>query len=442
MSFSNYYQYPKIFIFFSVAVKRYLYDPKFKLYIHSQIADYFIGVWANGPKPFQYTPDQMRMFRLRSPHGEADRNVPEQPEIYFNQVDHSEQYNGRKLSELPFHLVRSKRVDELFKLVLFRYKFLYAKLCCNPLNNVIADFEDFLEHFKYHKEVTLIADALRLSSSILSISATNLVPQLVGRLLPYYFINSKKFANVKRLIEECESDGLNNSALVPAFNCFMVPGGPLKFSLEGHPFAIYGMYLMAEGSQLLSVSNRFMVFDLNSGDLVRVINPGIEGIMQALSVSPDTKYCVSYSNTDSIIVCNIISGEFQILKRYTTPMPDPPAPVETNEPKKKKKPPAQLSKAAQAAKKAAEAKAQQELEAARAAYKDYSDTLIGNFAATSYFVVFSKFFIYVYDKKCRLVKALKLDVPIIQIEIIDNKSLSKYGIELEIITRDRDIKVE
>ncbi len=161
----------------------------------------------------------MRMFKLRSPHGEAERNVPEQPEIYYSTIDNSEKYNGRKLSELPFHLIRSKRVDELFKLVLFRYKFLYAKLCCNPLNNLIADFEDYLDNFGYQKEVVLIADALRLSSSILSVSPTNLVPQLVGRLLPYYFKNSKKFENVKRLIEECETDGLYNSALIPAFNC-------------------------------------------------------------------------------------------------------------------------------------------------------------------------------------------------------------------------------
>ncbi len=199
----------------------------------------------------------MRMFKLRSPHGEAERNVPEQPEIYYSTIDNSEKYNGRKLSELPFHLIRSKRVDELFKLVLFRYKFLYAKLCCNPLNNLIADFEDYLDNFGYQKEVVLIADALRLSSSILSVSPTNLVPQLVGRLLPYYFKNSKKFENVKRLIEECETDGLYNSALIPAFNCFMVPGGPLKFSLEGHPFAIYGMHLMAGGTQLFSVSVRY-----------------------------------------------------------------------------------------------------------------------------------------------------------------------------------------
>lgn len=179
---------------------------------------------------------------------------------------------------------------------------------------------------------------------------------------------------------------------------------------------------------------------MSSGDLMRVINPGIEGIMQSLSVSSDNKYCVSFSNTDAIIVCNVISGDVKILKRYTTPMPEPEAPPEPVQPKKKKgKPPAPLSKSQIAAKKAAEAKAAAELEAARLAYKDYSDTVIGNHAALHYFVVYSKYFIYVYDRKTRFIKSIKLEVPIIQVEIIENKSIIQYGVELEIITRDRNI---
>lgn len=57
---------------------------------------------------------------------------------------------------------------------------------------------------------------------------------------------------------------------------------------------------------------------------MRVINPQIEGIMQSLSVSPDRKYCVSYSNNDQIVICNIISGDVKVLNRYTTAPPPPP----------------------------------------------------------------------------------------------------------------------
>ncbi len=201
---------------------------------------------------------------------------------------------------------------------------------------------------------------------------------------------------------------------------------------------------MAEGTQLLSVSNRFMVFDLNSGDLVRVINPGIEGIMQALSVSADTKYCVSFSNRDSIVVCNLISGEFTILKRFTTPMPEPvesKKPVEKNK-SLKKAPVSRYSQPLAVKQETDAAKAQARLKVARANYKDYTDTLIGLHASNNYFVVYSKFFIYVYAaKNARLVKVQKLTVPIVQIEVIENNAtILQYGLELEVITRDRDLK--
>ena len=180
--------------------KRYLCQPEFKTYIHSQISDYFLGVWANVPKPFMYTQEQKRMFMLRSLAGEADRKVPPQPEIYFNQNDDSVRFNGRKLSELPYNLIRANRIDELYSKVLFHYNFLFAKLSCQPLNSLIADYEDCLTTYKYDKEVVLVSDALRLASSVLSTQPSNLVPQIIGRLLPYSFINSHKFAKIRALI--------------------------------------------------------------------------------------------------------------------------------------------------------------------------------------------------------------------------------------------------
>ena len=370
------------------------------------------------------------MFMLKSLHGEADRKVPAQPEIFNNGG-----CNGRKLSELPFHLIRSNRIDELFSKVFFHYKFLFAKLSCNPLNNLIADFEDYLANFKYNKEVVLVSDALRLASSILSISAGNLVPQIIGRLLPYVFINSKKFANVKSLVQECESDGLHNCALVPAFNCFQVPGGPLVYSLDAHPFAVYGIYLMADETQLLSVSNRFIVFDLSSGDVVRVINPGIEGIMQSLSVSGDRKYCVSFSNNDQIIICNTISGDVKVLNRYTTATPVAEQPSTTLDKKGKN-----VKEKETKDKQVKQAPAPSSEEGPASVFKDYTDTLIGSNAGLNYFVIWSKYFFYVYDKKGRIVKAEKRPYPIIQIEMIENKSVENYGIELELITRSEDCR--
>ena len=65
---------------------------------------------------------------------------------------------------------------------------------------------------------------------------------------------------------------------------------------------------------------------------------------------------------------------------------------------------------------------------------------MGAFANNVYFVVWSKYFYYVYDKKGRLVKYEKMALPLIQIEIIENPSVKEYGIELEMFMRAEDCR--
>jgi len=125
-----------------------------------------------------------------------------------------------------------------------------------------------------------MSDALRLSSSVLAADPNNLVCQIIGRLLPFY----KTCKKVASFIDQCESAGLQHMGLIPAFNTLASPGGPLVYSLEAHQFAVYGLEVVSAGQHLLSISNKFIVFDLSSGDIVRIIDPRIEGIMNYLSV--------------------------------------------------------------------------------------------------------------------------------------------------------------
>lgn len=400
-------------------MKRFLSNPEFKKYVHSQIADYFMGIWANTPKPYSYTEEQKRMFMLKSLHGEADRKVPAQPEIFINPTDMSVRYNGRKLSELPFHLIRSKRIKELYSKVIFNYKFLFAKLSCMPLNSVLADFEDYLSNYKYNKEVVLVSDALKLSSSILTQNPSNLAPQIIGRLFPYKFKDSRKFSNVKALIEECETDGLKDCALIPAFHAFHAPGGPLIYSLESHTFAVYGIYLLNDSMQLISVSNRFIVYDLTSGDIVRIVNPQIEGIMQTLSVGPDRKHCVSYTNNDQIVIWGTISNETKIINKQKSfqSVPKSGGVVQSKTSKH--------STSVQKVEKNVESK----------------DGFLGIFTgANGYFVAWSKYHLFAYTIKGKLIAMEKIEFPIIQVEIIPNESISCCGLEIEIVTRAEDCK--
>ena len=76
----------------------------------------------------------------------------------------------------------------------------------------------------------LVADSLRLGGAILGQYPDMLAPQLVGRLLSEMDNNK----NISGLLRQCDEEGLLQNALVPTYHCMHTPGGPLKYSLEGH----------------------------------------------------------------------------------------------------------------------------------------------------------------------------------------------------------------
>jgi hypothetical protein len=59
------------------------------------------------------------------------------------------------------------------------------------------------------------------------------------------------------------------------------PGGPLKYSLEGHQFAIFAMKLTSDKRYIVSVSNKFITFDVVTSDLARQVYPKVQNITHA-----------------------------------------------------------------------------------------------------------------------------------------------------------------
>ena len=105
------------------------------------------------------------------------------------------------------------------------------------------------------------------------------------------------------------------NALVPSYHCLHTPGGPLQYSLEGHPFAPFGIGMTSDAAYLVSVSNLFVIWDLSTGDVFRQINPGIQGIMQNLCISPDDKYAVSYTNNNQVCASKYVKYCIRIIHR-------------------------------------------------------------------------------------------------------------------------------
>ncbi|CAH0599180.1 unnamed protein product [Chrysodeixis includens] len=295
--------------FRDTARERYFKNMNMAMYFHSMIADYYLGIWGGGtPKPFKYTEIQRHRFNLADREGVADRKVPLQPLVFMSADGANKRYNLRKFGELPFHLVRSKRFTDLYAEVLFNYDWLHAKLNCCPLQAVLADFEDAKLHVNKDavRELMLVADALRLGGAILGTYSDMLAPQLVGRLLPEAPHNPA----ISSLLKQCVHNGKTHCALLPSHHCLHTPGGPLKYSLEGHQFAVFAFRLSSDKRYVVSISSRVISWDLSTSDLARDLCPQLEGIMQNLELSPDNKWAAASTNNSVSMLLNMLTSEY------------------------------------------------------------------------------------------------------------------------------------
>ena len=225
-------------------------------------------------------------------------------------------YNYRKFGELPYQLVRCRQFEGKFGLyqnVLFNYQWLYYKMSACPLQQVLGDFEDASNHLEENdnakREITLVADSLRLGGAILAQYPDMLAAQLIGRLLSELDNNN----NIKSLLRQCDEEGLIQNALVPTYHCMHTPGGPLKYSLEGHQFAVFAFRLTPDFRYIVSVSNKFITWDVSTSDLARIVYPEVEGLMLDLQISPDNRYVAAYTNNSQTILLNTLVSEFVII---------------------------------------------------------------------------------------------------------------------------------
>ncbi|CAG2108893.1 unnamed protein product [Medioppia subpectinata] len=226
--------------FRDASIQRYFISDTNTHYFHSSIADYYMGVWGGGvDKPFKYTESQKQRFKLIEEESKADRKVPTQPLAYFSIDGRITRYNLRKLAELPYHLIRAKRFNDLLKTVLFDYNWLHSKLSCFPLQSILADFEDSIHflskeggHQSVVKEISLLADTLKLSAPVIVQFPNMIGPQILARLLCV----SDECLHIRNLLQQCDSKGALHCALLPVNHCLHTPGGPLMYSLEGHHF--------------------------------------------------------------------------------------------------------------------------------------------------------------------------------------------------------------
>ena len=141
-----------------------------------------------------------------------------------------------------------------------------------------------------------------------------LAPQLVGRLLSEVRPEQTNNDNVSKLLIQCDVEGPIHNALVPTYHCLHTPGGPLKYSLEGHQFAIFGFKITSDFRYIVSVSNKFITWDISTSDLSREVHPKLEGLMMNLEISQDSRFVASYTSNNQIIILNTLISEYVVIE--------------------------------------------------------------------------------------------------------------------------------
>ncbi|XP_067664530.1 NACHT and WD repeat domain-containing protein 2-like [Haliotis asinina] len=209
--------------FVRAAVARYLSNVDECTLIHQNIADYYLGTWSGTmKKPFMYQQRLMTRLKKTDPFSAACRHVPEQP-LIFKISETSERYNLRKLNQLPYSLAQSGQIERLKKECFCNFDWLYAKIKAVSLQQILGDFSMF-----HDRETCFVADAIRMSGSALKIDPNALGPEISGRLLPHIHTHPI----IRDLVRQCDLRSQHQCPLVPHFQIYSVPGGPLQYEWE------------------------------------------------------------------------------------------------------------------------------------------------------------------------------------------------------------------
>jgi WD40 repeat protein len=184
----------------------------------------------------------------------------------FTGIDRNWDNNyARGLSELPYHLIKGKRWDDVIQ-ILTDFDFLQTKVETLGHQKLIDDYKEArLDGFNT-SSLREIQEALELSSHVLIEDSSQLASQLTGRLL---LTENEPVLSLLKQIRIRDQPWLR-----PLRASLLQPGSPLLRTLVGHRAPIKEVSFSSDGQEIISLSaDRAMhVWDPESGELLGVIS--------------------------------------------------------------------------------------------------------------------------------------------------------------------------
>ncbi|KAK2152117.1 hypothetical protein LSH36_339g02004 [Paralvinella palmiformis] len=322
---------------FSVTCQEcYLANTTSNVLCHTLLAEYFMGIWANVPKPYKDKTNQVK---------EAHRFVAKQPVQFDNK-----EYNLRKLSQLPYHLVKACKLDFLKRDVVCNYEFLLAKISAVGVSSVLQDLKMAQMAFPTDEDIAIVLETLQLSRHAIQRHPKELAGQLIGRLHINVAANERVLSQAKEMLsaKQLDNDSIpmvatlvemlekvilyqnlkyqnllgllsqarqsSISVIVPHTACLIKPGGQLLHNLSAHHETINTLTVTSKGNILITGAddNTVKISDVCSGEVL--MSCLIDSDIMYISLYPDDSRLVASTIQGSVYVIDVAVGT-SILKR-------------------------------------------------------------------------------------------------------------------------------
>ncbi|XP_070554535.1 NACHT domain- and WD repeat-containing protein 1-like [Ptychodera flava] len=258
--------------FKEAARDRYMADERTRRLLHSNIGDFFLGIWSDGKKKPYTTKSGVK--------GESDRLVASQPLVFGENS-----FNLRKLSELPYHLMESEKLALLKEHVILNLDWLYTKIKATSLRHVFDDFRAAAAQYPDDHDVSTVAELLQLSQEGLEIDPNQLSGQILARIVQDDMLKS--------LVSQAQSPKF--TSLLPSFPFLTPPGGPLLRTVAGHKDNMIGLDISWDGKLALTggADNSIKLWDVESGYLLKTLENVGKDVNELKFCNGDKNFAVS-----------------------------------------------------------------------------------------------------------------------------------------------------
>ncbi|KAM8960480.1 NACHT domain- and WD repeat-containing protein 1 [Pelodytes ibericus] len=283
--------------FIEVAKDTYLTGAE-KTKLHSTLAEYFMGTWSMGAKRLIHLPLIKKSLN-------ADRKVAPQP-LWFS----DDMPNFRKMSELPYHLLKAERIDELERVVLGNMDWIAQKIVSCGIHSMIKDFEMAVEHSD--NETRLIHDALRLFQPTInfiegSVDKSIIYTEMLARL---HFFQKSHLSLISDMCRQCMDwfDQCPNPTFIPICGFFQPPGGPLQTTLTGFKKGITIMELAQDLLVVASEDGTMIVWNIKDIEVIHTLTGHTDAI-KCVKVFGNRTRAVSGSLDNTLLLWNLVTGK-------------------------------------------------------------------------------------------------------------------------------------